>query len=353
MISWLVVADDWSGAAELGAAAARRGRKTALTRGAPPPPGTDVWVVDTATRDLPQEEARRRLDRLGPALKALPAARAFKKIDSVLRGRPGMESEWLASLLGLGAIHAVPGNPRRGRRVIGGELWVDGVRLDRSAFQDDPHYPARTASVDALWQQGGGTPGRAVLARDVDEAALSGWAARTDSGVLAVGALDFFEACLGGPGQGHPAELPRVRSVWVACGSRAGWPERERHFLTRKWSVITSAAAFPSVEGCTLWGLGNEPLAAPQLALAALARRLAADAKKGGPGLWCLEGGATAAAVLEACGWDSLELVGEVAPGTALLRPSGGNALVLVKPGSYPWPSSVREAWESAARPLP
>jgi uncharacterized protein YgbK (DUF1537 family) len=73
MIEWLVAADDLSGAAELGAAAARRGLATALTTGSAPEPGAAVCVVDTGTRDLPAAEAEDRLRALAPAIAAIPA----------------------------------------------------------------------------------------------------------------------------------------------------------------------------------------------------------------------------------------------------------------------------------------
>jgi uncharacterized protein YgbK (DUF1537 family) len=66
------------------------------------------------------------------------------------------------------------------------------------------------------------------------------------------------------------------------------------------------------------------------------------------PALICLEGGATAAAVIAALGWESFDLLGEVAMGTAILVPRGEEAMLLLKPGSYPWPAPVEDAWSNS-----
>jgi uncharacterized protein YgbK (DUF1537 family) len=57
------------------------------------------------------------------------------------------------------------------------------------------------------------------------------------------------------------------------------------------------------------------------------------------------EGGATAAAIAEQFGWKRFEVVATAPAGVGLLRPIASRSpLVLIKPGSYPWPAEI---WQS------
>jgi uncharacterized protein YgbK (DUF1537 family) len=52
-----------------------------------------------------------------------------------------------------------------------------------------------------------------------------------------------------------------------------------------------------------------------------------------------VEGGATAAALVQELGWSALEVIGEIAPGVTTLKPHALKMLLTIKPGSYPgWP---------------
>jgi uncharacterized protein YgbK (DUF1537 family) len=54
-----------------------------------------------------------------------------------------------------------------------------------------------------------------------------------------------------------------------------------------------------------------------------------------------VEGGATAAALVQAMQWKRLQVVAELAQGVARLRPAGSNISLTMKPGSYSgWPSA-------------
>lgn len=346
MITWTVVADDLSGAAELGAAARRFGLRVSLTRGTPPAADADVWVLDTGTRDLPRPEARQRFTKLTGAV----AGRVFKKVDSVLRGHAGLESELLAEMLGRRSLRVVPGNPARGRTVQRGELQVAGLPLAETIFRDDPLYPATTSQVTELWQRSGAT-GRvpAELPAEVTGATLPALA-DCPPDCLPVGAVEFFAACLQCEYAARPPatpELPVSGGVWVVCGSRASWPAREEYFRQHGWLVQTLTGGGPVLLGC-----GREPLPDSNAAVRQLADRVKVLATTNAPSLWCLEGGATAAAVLDAMGWTECEVLGEVAPGTACLQPVGTTCRVCVKPGSYDWPAPVLAAWAEAGRPV-
>ena len=65
---------------------------------------------------------------------------------------------------------------------------------------------------------------------------------------------------------------------------------------------------------------------------------------------WLLiEGGATASAILRQLRWDRFTVVAEFSPGVAHLRPAGGEANLVVKPGSCGWPGAI---WNQLIRPV-
>jgi uncharacterized protein YgbK (DUF1537 family) len=56
-----------------------------------------------------------------------------------------------------------------------------------------------------------------------------------------------------------------------------------------------------------------------------------------------VEGGATAAALVDRMGWKRISVVGELAPGVATLGIEDHSSLELtIKPGSYVWPAALR-----------
>lgn len=54
------------------------------------------------------------------------------------------------------------------------------------------------------------------------------------------------------------------------------------------------------------------------------------------------EGGATAVALMQAMGWNQLQVLREVSPGVVTLRVGQGGAIAFtMKPGSYRWPAAL------------
>jgi hypothetical protein len=274
-----------------------------------------------------------------------PFRSVYKKIDSVLRGHAGMESELLASALGRDSLMVAAGNPSRGRTVVDGGIRVDGIPLEESLFRNDPLYPAVVSDVLVLWKNSGAEGNvKAELEGEVSRESLPGIAARVSNGQLAVGALEFFTALLEREFTAKAVstiDLTSERSIWIVCGSSAGWSERERLFRSRSWPVRIDnsvSATGPVLIGC---GNGNARTLAESVKLLA---------EEFPPSLWCLEGGATASSVMEEMGWSNFEIIGEIAPGTACLLPAGADFRVLVKPGSYDWPPAVIDALERSGK---
>lgn len=384
----VVIADDFSGAAEIAGEAVSAGYRAEVQRDWTPRAEADLLVVDTDSRLLPPQAAAERLLRLGERLTRHGVTRIFKKVDSVLRGPVSAELQALTLALGRGRWLLAPANPQRGRILRRGHYLIDGQPLEQTLFAADPGHPARSSAV--LQRLGAtadvpccslpvGTPlpatGGAVA--DAESTAdLESWVGLGDANTLPAGAVEFFRAWLSRqprPGlraevRELPVQLPR-QHVLLVCGSLAAWQqgrpvdcqrygipvveltfdsalsategvdvEAARHaYAERGWLAVTCATALPppAVAAEDHTRTPFDPLA--QLA-AFTVRWLQRETVE------CLlvEGGATAAALVQQLGLLRWRAGPPLAPGITPLWPVDGPPWMLVsKPGSYAWPAGV------------
>ncbi|MFM7071606.1 MAG: four-carbon acid sugar kinase family protein [Planctomycetota bacterium] len=204
-----VIADDFSGAAEVAGWAVASGFTATLRRDFAADSDADVVVFDTDSRSLPVDVAANRLSILAASLRAQGVHRVFKKIDSVLRGHVAAEADALRR--GLGRVRAliVPANPRRHRIVRAGHYSIANQPLHETLFAHDTDFPARTDRVIELLQPFSGStiatspvecaewPAAELICGDacsVEDLAI--WSNRLDCDTLPVGAAEFFAAWL-------------------------------------------------------------------------------------------------------------------------------------------------------------
>jgi len=382
-----VLADDLSGAAETAAVGWRFGL-TAEVRTALSPGGeADLVVVDTDTRGATAALAQARIRDAARALQSGSVEWVYKKVDSALRGHVGMELEVMMRTLGKRRAILAPANPSRGRVIVGGRYLIDGVPLDQTDFGHDPQWPARTSLVAGLPGTSEGCPVHVlrhtayrgeesgiIVAEAQTTADLSAWAGCLDDQTLAAGGADFFTAILerrlpsrkAVRGEGStPVQGPR----WFVCGStsdesrkavarasRLGIPVcvmpeglftagRYDDAWIGQWAgAIVSAL---TVHGCAMAAIGRRPERNAQLALALQARMAILVRRVLGLtriGELLIEGGATARAILNGMGWETLTVLGEYVPVVVRVSMHGPEGQVItLKPGSYPWPEGILE----------
>lgn len=362
----IVLADDLTGAAEVAAIAHEAGLlAVVLTRAPRAPLDADVLVLDTDTRLASPARAARRVRACVTQLKKLPHAAFFKKTDSVLRGPVLAELAAAAAALGVRRSLLVAGNPTLGRTIRAGRCFIAGRPLDQTAFARDPHHPARSSAVlDLLGgtqktrivcrAPGGRLPAAAVIVGEHRSTAdTARWARTLDRYTLPAGGADFFRAWLQTRGLRRRVIIPNTPAATPALllhGTTTGpaTPVRPLHFnglrapnAVRVMAALRhrGAAAVASTP-LTL----NDPLAPAVISrgFAGLARTLR-DA--GAFRHLLIAGGATAAAVLRALGWNRLEVIHRWGPGVVSLHPTAASGFtVTLKPGSYPWPASIRRS---------
>jgi uncharacterized protein YgbK (DUF1537 family) len=375
----LVIADDLSGAAEIAGIAVRFGLSVALQSFsiARNEFDADLLVIDTDSRSLSGADAAIEINSVG--LFNLPGeySLVYKKIDSVLRGPIGAEVEELMEWVGARSALVVPQSPSRGRTIIDGKYLIDGVPLDRTAFANDPQWPAMTSEVVRLVRGGqmkiryAESPANRrsdgiVIGGGATREQIQAWAKSVDASTLPVGSGDFFEAMLTARGLGNaPVENPAFSlagaGLYVSgttaqtpasalvghttampneifdsiCSGKtpgeaemANWRREIVEGLDRKQSVLVAIGR----------PVKNRAVA-PELALR-LAEVVALVLTERSVDWIVLEGGATASAVLRRWGWNDLRVVDELSPGIVSFRGADGRGPdLIIKPGSYSWPS--------------
>jgi uncharacterized protein YgbK (DUF1537 family) len=160
--SWLILADDLTGAADAGIAFARRGQRTELTwgeHGAADFGAASVLAYDCDSRRLGAEAA-------GAAQHAAAVrylrrgtfSMLYKKIDSTLRGQPAAELAALCGNLAAPFERAfgifAPANPAMGRTTLEGRVFVHGEPLEGTETWRREHaYP--DADLGAIVESAG------------------------------------------------------------------------------------------------------------------------------------------------------------------------------------------------------
>src|SRR5690242_8398573 len=111
MPNLLVIADDFSGAAEIAGIALRHGLPATILRNTTTrtPSSTPITILDTDSRALPPTQAA---EKVRQALHSFPHhTLLFKKIDSVLRGPVVAEIDAALAATGRTSAIVLPANP--------------------------------------------------------------------------------------------------------------------------------------------------------------------------------------------------------------------------------------------------
>jgi D-threonate/D-erythronate kinase len=386
-----VLADDFTGAAEVAAIGRRYGLAADVHTTFQWQSSADLVVVDTHTRSSTRADAGRRVAEEVARLRAAGVDCVYyKKVDSVLRGHIIEELSRLLEVWGLDRALLVPFNPSFGQRIRDGHYSIGGTPLNETRFADDPEYPAVTADVLQLlgphdrvqvsYSEGadGIAASGIVVTGGVGRADLLALADRLDDHTLAAGAAEFFDAILQrrfGALRHHPVHLaaPTAGKALLILGSRA---------ITSRDTVIAARAKGIPVLGMPsalyrdadvgvmgewtdavvrAWrtadlvviavgdadGNADVPEAIPTGLLPARLAELSAATLARWPGSLHLlvSGGTTASAIVCRLHWNLLRVVAESAPGIVTFAvPGSPSRLLTVKPGSYAWPDALLRA---------
>ncbi len=172
-----ILADDLTGALDSAAAfIADDGEGppfVALTPGAVVPERCGAVSVNADSRRLPVSGAS---DSVRKALEGTAASGKnlrYVKIDSTLRGHPGLEIEQCALASSASLVIFSPAFPATGRTVVGGELLVHGEPLAQTDVGRDPLSPLESSNVAEIVRRATKVPVREINLNDVRGEGLS------------------------------------------------------------------------------------------------------------------------------------------------------------------------------------
>ncbi len=376
-----VIADDLTGAAELGAIGWRHGLRSEIVRLGKPSRVADLVCMDTDSRASEPEEAAKRAAMAAKLLRAAGAKWIYKKVDSVLRGQVTAEVEAVMKQLKLQRALLLPANPSLGRTIRNGEYFLRGRPLHKTEFAQDPHFPRRSSQVLRLVKvpetfsmrvaDGGRslTDGIILVADAESPADLASWTGSCDAQMLPAGGAEFFNALLAAGNQGRTTGAEETNFsagkeffiVGTSTQAARKFVAAERRKKTPVFSLpqeLAWGATFSAAAVAAVAARVNDSLAGgsrvilsvglPQVRAADVAGRLSGHVVRVAEQVLrqtridkiFAEGGATAAELVRRMGWARLEVVRELAPGVATLAVEGDKTVLLtIKPGSYLWPA--------------
>ena len=380
----LVIADDFSGAAELAGIGRAYGLRTRLTNALTTDDGFDLLVVDVGSRSLDEQAATEQLAGLCDKINAqfTPGFTLFKKVDSVLRGHVLAELSILKTCFGYEAIALLPANPSKGRLIQNGHYLINSEPLDQTSFASDPEYPRRSAHLGdllGLRPHNGShthltvktdlTGKKGLFTADVtDRADLAYYARQQSSRLLLAGAADLFEQFLLARGlsrQYFPTPPVLTGPTLFIGGSVHGRPLATKQGMDRAASVLVlsdaslSATAPQTESNVKAEIIGNlrekntasltvkAPLNCPApFILAELARFVGEVVHAFGSATLNLfiSGGSTASFLFKTMQLTDFEIIGEMAEGVVMVCPIAHQHMtVTIKPGSYAWPDFIHQ----------
>lgn len=151
-----IVADDITGAGDIGALLAAQGFAVRIIAAEADwetlvprllAERTDALIIDTDSRLMDSAEAAARVRRATRLLREGGCLRFWKKTCSVFRGNVGAEFDALMDELNEGFAVALAAFPKNGRTTLHGQHFVRGVPLPNTEFAHDPVHPRTDANL--------------------------------------------------------------------------------------------------------------------------------------------------------------------------------------------------------------
>jgi D-threonate/D-erythronate kinase len=391
-----VLADDFSGAAEIGGIGHRYGLRAEIQLNLDLHTTADLVVLDTNTRSLGEGEATKKIFETATALRKWNKPfYLFKKIDSVMRGHLIPELNALQDCFNFKRILLMPANPGRNRKIIGGEYFINGIRLHETIFASDPDFPVVSSAIRERIGSYTSTlkhvhitsadvpPSASIVTGDIQSKVdLKNYIASVGPDDLCCGAAELFEAFLEHlrfsprPETSSGMALNKSEFTLIINGSTVKNQNEKDWYHRLNVPQVPLPGNFNDVEFdlpkdvANAWFqkvtdiLGTRKVAVVTIDLPVQQNKILSEKfLKYFVELmayivqnlpmnkihFCVTGGATASALIRHFTNDKLFVKGEIIPGVVslALRNDGQQGWFTVKPGSYPWPPRLLESLSS------
>jgi uncharacterized protein YgbK (DUF1537 family) len=382
----IVIADDLTGAAELGGVGLRFGLRVEVQTEFDSNSDADLLVIDTDSRSVSPGQAAQKLETIGRQIEEqIEAPWIYKKTDSVLRGNVGTELQVLRKIFDEKTVLLIPANPSFGRTISNGKYFINNKPLDQTDFANDPEYPIKSADVLQLLgasaemdirfiQRGEAIPRcHIAIGETENQDDLIKWAYQAHRQILPAGGSEFFYTLLRVMGLTPEAfeklnEFQFGDMALFVCGSASEYSRKtiaqarkqgrpicdmpaelftvnnndEQIFLERWTNEVVNAFQKNKKVIIAI----NQPVVQNSDLSKKIAQNMAALVenvlKKIEINELTIEGGATAAAVVHRLDWNKFYPIQEIAPGVVRMQlGEKPNLSLTIKPGSYPWQGRI------------
>lgn len=378
----VVIADDFTGAAEVGGIGLRHGLNVVIETKPVGNPEADLIIIATDTRSMGKEEAAKFVSELTKKIVDQNPRFLYKKIDSVLRGN--VSEELIAQMKVMQKVISViiPANPVFKRVIKSGKYFIDEIPLNETCFSKDSQYPIKSADVISIMSNSENypvislkhdstLPEKGLIIGDVENVGdLAKWAAKVNDTILFSGAAGFFESILlelqfhnktiSTPfipfgsnalfvlGSSYPKDA-QVLSTMIKNGhffsnmpveiySQENYPD----FYLEKWIYEVSAAIknHNKVIIASMHNNSNEDGISFRIKkiIAELVKEVNKRIKIDE---LLIEGGSTTSEILKELNITKLIPIRELDAGVIRMCVEGRDLCITTKPGSYQWPKNV------------
>lgn len=204
-----VIADDFTGAAEIGGVGLRHGLSVIIETKISKAHDVDLLIIATNTRALTSDKAAIEIARITEQLLQLNPGCIFKKLDSVLRGNIISELKAQSKVMKKQRAIVVAGNPSFGRLIINGKYYVNDTPLHETFFAHDPEFPVTSNSIRNILSLNNETdvytslhpeellPSEGIILGDISNVEeVEKWVEKIDASTIPAGGALFFNAIL-------------------------------------------------------------------------------------------------------------------------------------------------------------
>lgn len=364
----LVIADDLTGAAELGGIAIRLGIQSKISHHLDDLESEGVQIINTNTRSLRSADILCYLQSLFPEKMDISVWElVFLKFDSAMRGEIGIQLEFFKNLFLARQLVFCPVNPSLGRIIRNEKYYIGAKEIAHSEFAHDPEFPVVQSAIKRLIN----VPGISLISETseinvkmtyivpsiANNQEIERWADQLPNFKLFAGAGAFFERLLvrylsfkdpvptkrivfGRPllyvcGSKHDDSTQRINRIprdqvlqWCGPGEERELAIKLTEIINRHGIAVFSVQPQKYYEALTI--RESMALTVNLLQEQCHIRELV------------IEGGATAHAVLKQLNIDVLRPTEELSPGVTRSEIADRKQMVTMKPGSYPW---SKELW--------
>lgn len=378
----VVIADDLTGAAELGGLGLRYDLTIEIVTAINKSSKADLLIVATDTRSMSEANALKVMESVTAVIKNINPEIIFKKVDSVLRGYVVSEINIHLQQLELEKALLVPANPAFGRTLTNGKYFINNQLIHLTSFAHDPEFPVTSSDVhhmlrvdkDDLFigkcdvelpEQG------IIVGESLTQDDLKQWVKKADKDILLAGGAGLFTSLLeslkqkqktradnyshevgipalyvcgstydksrrsikkildsGGPVSYMPLDI--VLSVNPSTALFDAWAD-EIVLLLNKHKKAIIAIDVSTTEAHTITAAGLRIKKA--IVVEKVFKRITIKEL-------LVEGGSTAAAIINRLSFDRFFPIGELGPGVIKMKVDAIDDLFLtLKPGSYDWPA--------------